>query len=46
VTGGFRIATQDGGVYYDFTVDAVADALSAYVTPRLAETIREAAKGA
>lgn len=46
VSGGFRIASRDGGVYYDFTVDAIADALSAYVTPRLAETIREAAQGA
>lgn len=46
VKGGFRIATRDGGVYYDFTADAIADALAAYLTPRLAETIREAAKGA
>lgn len=46
VGGGFRIASRDGGVYYDFTVDAIAEALSAYVTPRLADTIREAAQGA
>ncbi|MFW5737951.1 MAG: hypothetical protein ACOCYX_03485, partial [Spirochaetota bacterium] len=46
VTNGFRIASRDGGVYYDFTADAVAEALAAYVTPRLAETIREAAAGA
>jgi V/A-type H+/Na+-transporting ATPase subunit E len=46
VKGGFRISTRDGGVYYDFTSDAIAEALSAYLTPRLAETIREAAKGA
>jgi V/A-type H+-transporting ATPase subunit E len=44
VKGGFRVATQDGGVYYDFTTDAIAEALSAYVTPRLADTIREAAQ--
>ena len=46
VSNGFRIASRDGGVYYDFTADAVAEALAAYVTPRLAETIREAAAGA
>lgn len=46
VSNGFRIASRDGGVYYDFTADAVAEALVAYVTPRLAETIREAAAGA
>ena len=46
VSNGFRIASRDGGVYYDFTADAVAEALATYVTPRLAETIREAAAGA
>ncbi len=46
VKGGFRIASRDGGIYYDFTTDAVAEALSAYVTPHLATTIREAAHGA
>jgi len=46
VKGGFRIASRDGGIYYDFTTDAVAEALSAYVTPHLATTIREAAQGA
>jgi len=46
VSSGFRIASRDGGVYYDFTADAVAEALAAYVTPRLAATIREAAAGA
>ncbi len=43
IQSGFRVSTRDG-VYYDFTVDAVAEGLCAYVTPRLAETIREAAK--
>lgn len=44
VQGGFRVSTRDGGVYYDFTADAITEGLCAYVTPRLAETIREAAK--
>lgn len=46
VKGGFRIATRDGSIYYDFTTDAIAEALSSYVTPRLAQSIREAAQGA
>lgn len=46
VKGGFRIATRDGNLYYDFTTDAIADTLASYVTPRLARTIREAAQGA
>ncbi len=46
VAAGFRIASRDTGVYYDFSAAAVADALASYVTPRLAETIREAAKDA
>jgi V/A-type H+-transporting ATPase subunit E len=46
VKGGFRIASRDGGVYYDFTTDAVAAAISTYLAPHLAETVREAAQGA
>ncbi len=46
VQDGFRVSTRDGRVYYDFTVDAIAEGLCAYVTPRLADTIREAAKDA
>ena len=43
VQAGFRVATRDGGVYYDFTAEAIAEGLCAYVTPRLAETVKEAA---
>jgi V/A-type H+-transporting ATPase subunit E len=46
VSAGFRIESRDTGVYYDFTSAAIADALASYVTPRLAETVREAAKDA
>ena len=46
ITGGFRIATRDGGVYYDFTADAITEGLCAYLTPRLADTIRETVRGA
>lgn len=46
VKSGFRVASRDGSLYYDFTADAVAQALSAYVGPRLAEVLRSAADGA
>ena len=46
IKSGFRLSTKDGTVYYDFGATAVADALSAYLSPRLAEAVREAAQGA
>ena len=46
IKGGFRIAGRGGGVYYDFTADAIAEGMLVYLTPRLAETVREAARGA
>jgi V/A-type H+-transporting ATPase subunit E len=45
VAGGFRIGEKDGSAYYDFSAEAVAELLSAYVNPRLAETLKSAAKG-
>jgi V/A-type H+-transporting ATPase subunit E len=42
---GFRIANKDGSAYYDFSADAVAELLSAYLNPRLAEILKTAAKG-
>ncbi|MDR0389268.1 MAG: V-type ATP synthase subunit E [Spirochaetaceae bacterium] len=44
--GGFRIAEKDGRAYYDFSVEAVAELLSAYLNPRLAEILKDAVKGA
>ena len=46
VKNGFRLATKGGEVYYDFSAEAVADALSAFLAPRLGEALREATKGA
>lgn len=40
---GFRIAEKDGSAYYDFSSDSIAEALSAYLNPRLAALLREAA---
>lgn len=44
VTSGFRVFEEGGSVYYDFTSEGIAEALSEYVSPRLADIIREAAK--
>jgi V/A-type H+-transporting ATPase subunit E len=46
LAAGFRIALKDGSAYYDFSAQAVADALGAYLNPRLAETVKDAAKEA
>lgn len=42
---GFRIAARDGSAYYDFSAQAVAEQLSAYLNPRLAQLLNSAAKG-
>jgi V/A-type H+-transporting ATPase subunit E len=42
---GFRIASKDGSAYYDFSAESVAELLSAYLNPRLAEILRTQAKG-
>lgn len=43
VKSGFRVSTKDGALYYDFTVESIAAALSAYVGPRLSAVLRDAA---
>ncbi|MCL2008582.1 MAG: V-type ATP synthase subunit E [Treponema sp.] len=42
---GFRIANKDGSAYYDFSAESVAELLSAYLNPQLAELISSSAKG-
>jgi len=39
---GFRIANKDGSAYYDFSAEAVAELLSAYLNPQLAELLKSA----
>jgi len=41
---GFKISFKDGKVYHDFTLEAIAEVMSAFLQPRLAELVREAAK--
>jgi V/A-type H+-transporting ATPase subunit E len=42
---GFRVAEKDGSAFYDFSAESVADYFSAYLNPRIAETLKNAAKG-
>ena len=43
---GFRIANKDGSAYYDFSAESVAELLSAYLYPQLAEILKTAVRGA
>jgi V/A-type H+-transporting ATPase subunit E len=45
LAGGFRIANKDGSAYYDFSADSVAELLSAYLNPRLAEILKTSSRG-
>jgi V/A-type H+-transporting ATPase subunit E len=45
IDGGFHIAEKDGSAFYDFSAESVANLLSAYLNPKLAETLKSAAKG-
>jgi V/A-type H+/Na+-transporting ATPase subunit E len=44
LSGGFHIAEKDGSAFYDFSAESVANLLSAYLNPKLAETLKSAAK--
>jgi V/A-type H+-transporting ATPase subunit E len=45
LAAGFRVALKDGSAYYDFSAPAVAESLAAYLNPRLAEIVKNEAKG-
>ena len=40
--GGFRIAVNDSGAYYDYSAEAVTDMLSNYLSPKVTALLREA----
>ena len=42
LSGGFRIAAKDGGAYYDFSAQAVAEMFSAYLNPKVSALLKEA----
>ncbi len=40
--GGFRIAVNNGGAYYDYSTDAVVDMMSNYLSPKVVKLLKEA----
>ncbi len=40
--GGFRIAADNGAVYYDYSAEAVTDMLSNYLSPKVTALLKEA----
>lgn len=40
--GGFRIAVNEGGAYYDYSAEAVTDMLANYLSPKVAALLKEA----
>ena len=42
---GFFISNKDGSVYYDFSSESVAELLSAYLNPKLANLLKDSSKG-
>jgi len=44
LAAGFKIANKDGSAYYDFSSDSVAELLSSYLNPQLAELLKAASK--
>lgn len=40
--GGFRIAVNNGGAYYDYSAEAVADMFSRYLSPKITGLLKEA----
>jgi V/A-type H+-transporting ATPase subunit E len=44
LNAGFRIANKDGSAYYDFSAESVAEQISAYLNPKLAEILKVSSK--
>lgn len=42
VEAGFRLGLKDGSVYYDFSAEALANILSAFVNERISQILKEA----
>jgi V/A-type H+-transporting ATPase subunit E len=45
VGAGFKVAEKDGSAYFDFSAEAVTEAFTAYLNPRLGNALKSAAKG-
>ena len=44
IGGGFKISKKDGSAYYDFSAESVAEMLSAYLNPYLADILKSSVK--
>ena len=44
LSAGFRIGLKDGSSYYDYSAEAVAELLAAYLNPKISGIMKEAAK--
>lgn len=40
--GGFRICSDNGGAYYDYSAEAVVNMLSGYLSPKIVKLLKEA----
>ncbi len=40
--GGFRVAVNNGGAYYDYSTEAVVDMMSNYLSPKVVKLLKEA----
>ena len=45
LSSGFRIGVKNGAAYYDYSAESVAELFAAYLNPRVAEIMKNAAKG-
>lgn len=45
LSAGFRIGVNNGAAFYDYSAESVADLFSAYLNPRVAALMKDAAKG-
>jgi len=45
IDAGFRIGEKDGSAYFDFSSEGIAEILSEYLNPKLAEILEKAVRG-
>lgn len=45
LSAGFRIGVNNGAAYYDYSADSLAEMFAAYLNPKVADLMKEAAKG-
>lgn len=44
LSGGFRIGMKNGAAFYDYSAESVAELFAAYLNPKLADIMKQAAK--